>query len=60
MKKKILYFDMDNVLVNFQSGLDQLSEEILQKYEGQLDNVPGLFSLMEPLDGANDAFTNFF
>ena len=58
MKKKILYFDMDNVLVNFQSGLDQLSEEILQKYEGQLDNVPGLFSLMEPLDGAIDAFTN--
>ena len=29
MTKKILYFDMDNVLVNFQSGLDQLSEEVL-------------------------------
>jgi len=56
MTKKILYFDMDNVLVNFQSGLDQLSEETLQKYEGQLDNVPGLFSLMHPLDGAIEAY----
>ena len=52
MTKKILYFDMDNVLVNFQSGLDQLTEETLQEYEGQLDNVLGLFSLMDPLDGA--------
>ena len=47
--KKILYFDMDNVLVNFQSGLDQLTEETLHEYAGQLDNVPGLFSLMDPL-----------
>ena len=56
MTKKILYFDMDNVLVNFQSGLDQLSEETLKKYEGQLDNVPGLFSLMHPLEGAIEAY----
>jgi FMN phosphatase YigB (HAD superfamily) len=25
--KPILYFDMDNVLVDFQSGLDQVPEE---------------------------------
>ena len=56
MMKKILYFDMDNVLVNFQSGLDQLTEETLQEYAGQLDNVPGLFSLMAPLDGALEAY----
>ncbi len=43
MTKKILYFDMDKVLVNFQSGLDQLPEEVLQKYEGQLDKIPGCF-----------------
>ena len=54
--KKILYFDMDNVLVNFQSGLDQLTEETLHEYAGQLDNVPGLFSLMDPLDGALEAY----
>ena len=27
-KKKILYFDMDGVLVDFQSGIDGLSEEV--------------------------------
>ena len=51
-EKKILYFDMDNVLVNFQSGIDQLSEEIIKEYEGRLDEVPEIFSLMTPLLGA--------
>ena len=57
MTKKILYFDMDNVLVNFQSGLDQLSEEVLQQYEGQLDNILSVFSLMKPLDSAIEAYS---
>ena len=57
MSKKIIYFDMDNVLVNFQSGLDQLPEEVLLQYEGQLDNIPGVFSLMKPLNGAIEAYT---
>ena len=56
MTKKILYFDMDNVLVNFQSGIDQLSPEIQQEYEDRLDEVPGIFALMQPIDGAVDAF----
>ena len=29
MKKPILYFDMDNVLVDFQSGIDATSPEVL-------------------------------
>ena len=53
--KKILYFDMDNVLVNFQSGIDQLSDDTLSEYEDRLDEVPGIFSLMKPLDGAIEA-----
>ena len=48
---------MDNVLVNFQSGLSQLPAEVLQQYEGQLYNIPSVFSLMKPLDGAIEAFT---
>ncbi len=48
---------MDNVLVNFQSGLDQVPEAVLQQYEGQLDNIPSVFSLMKPLDGALEAYT---
>ena len=54
--KKILYIDMDNVLVDFQSGIDQLSREIQEEYEGRLDEVPGIFGLMEPMPGAIEAY----
>jgi 5'(3')-deoxyribonucleotidase len=54
-KKKILYFDMDNVLVDFQSGIDRLSEQMKKEYEGRLDEVPGIFRLMQPLPGAMEA-----
>ena len=53
--KKILYFDMDNVLVDFQSGIDQLSEQTLKEYDGFLDEVPNIFGLMKPLAGAVEA-----
>ena len=43
MKKKILYFDMDGVLVDYPSGLAQLSPETLKEYEGRLYAVPGVF-----------------
>ena len=52
MEKKRLYFDMDGVLVNFDSGIAKLSEETKKEYEGRLDEVPGIFSLMEPANGA--------
>lgn len=32
MDKPILYFDMDNVLVDFKSALDKISEDIKIKY----------------------------
>ncbi|MBO7240542.1 MAG: hypothetical protein J6V23_08705 [Bacteroidaceae bacterium] len=50
-----LFFDMDGVLVNFQSGIDKLSEETKREYEGRLDEVPGIFSLMDPMPGAVEA-----
>lgn len=53
---KILYVDMDNVLVAFPSAFPHLSLEILQQYEGRLDEVPGIFSLMEPLPQAIASF----
>lgn len=40
---------MDNVLVDFKTGIDKLNDEIKMKYEGNLDDVPGIFSLMEPM-----------
>ena len=50
--KPILYIDMDNVLVNFESGIDRLDDDTKAEYQGRLDEVPGIFSLMDPMDGA--------
>ncbi|MDR1881500.1 MAG: hypothetical protein LBR26_01810 [Prevotella sp.] len=50
--KKILYIDMDNVLVDFASGIARLSDETKRAYEGNLDDVPDIFSLMEPMPDA--------
>lgn len=54
--KKILYFDMDNVLVDFESALKLVSHETLKKYDGKYDEIPNIFSLMKPIPGAIEAF----
>lgn len=54
MKKRV-FIDMDNVLVDFQSGLDVMSEETKQQYAGRLDEIPGLFGQMKPMAGAIEA-----
>ena len=53
---KILYVDMDNVLVNFQSGIDKLSKDDFYKYKGKHYQVPNIFSMMDPLEGAIEAY----
>jgi 5'(3')-deoxyribonucleotidase len=53
---KILYIDMDNVLVDFRSGITKLPEEVAAKYDRRLDEVPGIFSLMCPMPGAVESF----
>ena len=50
--QKILYLDMDNVLVDFPSAFPRITKELLAAYEGRLDEVPGIFSLMDPLPWA--------
>jgi 5'(3')-deoxyribonucleotidase len=52
MNKKRIYFDMDGVLVDFESGIAKLDEATKEEYKGKLDEVPGIFSLMEPMPGA--------
>ena len=52
MNKKRIYFDMDGVLVDFESGVAKLDEATKEQYKGKLDEVPGIFSLMEPIAGA--------
>jgi 5'(3')-deoxyribonucleotidase len=53
---KILYIDMDNVLVDFKSGIMKLPKDQVAAAGGDLDHVPGIFSLMEPMPGAIKAF----
>ena len=55
MSKKRLYFDMDGVIVDFDSALKLQSEETLKKYEGREDEIPGLFGQMQPMQGAIEA-----
>ena len=55
-RKKILYIDMDGVLVNFQSGIDALSDKIKKEYYDREDEAPNIFSFMKPMPGAIDAF----
>jgi len=54
--KKILYVDMDNVLVDFPSAFPLLPEETRREYDDRLDEVPGIFDLMKPLPHAVEAF----
>ena len=56
MTQKILYIDLDNALVNVQSGIDRLTNAEYCRYENRLDEVPGIYARMEPLPGAIAAF----
>ena len=53
---KTLYIDMDNVLVDFPSGINRLSADLREQYKTDLDEVPGIFGLMDPMPGAIEAF----
>ena len=47
---------MDNVLVDFASGIAKLPERLQIEYQGRIDEVPGIFALMKPLNGAISSF----
>lgn len=53
--KKILFVDMDNVLVDFKSGINRLGQDVQNEFEGKLDEVPGIFALMDPMPSAIEA-----
>ena len=54
--KRVLYVDMDNVLVDFRSAFPRVPTRTRRKYEGRLDDVPGIFALMDPMPGAIESF----
>ena len=55
-KKKIIYVDMDGVLVDFESGIKKAEPDLLTFYKGQYDNIPHIFSWMDPMPGAIESF----
>jgi 5'-nucleotidase len=57
MKKKIIYIDLDGPTVDFESGIAQLHSATKAEYAGRLDEVPGIFGLMQPTVGAIEAIT---
>lgn len=55
MQKKLLYLDMDNVLVDFPSAFPRVPEDVLAAYGDDKDDIPGIFALMDPSEGAVEA-----
>ena len=56
MENQIIYIDMDNVLVDFPSAIPLIPKETLEKYDNHADLVPGIFSMMKPVEGAIEAY----
>jgi 5'-nucleotidase len=54
--KKILYIDMDNVLVDFASAIPRIPSRYLMSHKDNMDEVPGIFSYMDPIPGAINSF----
>ncbi|WNY24999.1 5' nucleotidase, NT5C type [Methanolapillus millepedarum] len=62
--QKILYIDMDNVLVDLESAIEQLDEETRRQRKGDkkagipstYDEIPGIFLLPKPMPGAVESF----
>jgi len=59
IKKKILYVDMDNVLVDFRSAFPHFDSRMIREADAinKADEVDGLFGKMTPMPGAIEAVT---
>lgn len=47
---------MDNVLVDFPSAFSKIPKRYLITHKDNMDEVPGIFSLMDPMPGAIESF----
>jgi len=55
--RKVLYIDMDGVIVDFESAFERLTPEVREQFRGNEDQIPGLFALMTPMSRAVEAVT---
>ena len=67
MEKKRLFVDLDNTLVDFQSGIDKVDPKTREHFTSlwreaykdgkeEWDEVPGIFALMDPMPGGIEAY----
>ena len=42
--------------MDFSSGIARITEQERVRFEGHLDDVPGIFALMDPVDGAIESY----
>ncbi len=55
-QKPIVYFDMDGTMVDFESAKSRLDPVTSIKYNGCIDEAPHIFSMMDPMPGAVEAY----
>ncbi|MDR2671927.1 MAG: hypothetical protein LBC35_01240 [Coriobacteriales bacterium] len=49
---KTVFFDMDDVLVDYSGGYKLVAREELDAAKGKLKDIPGIFARLNPLPGA--------
>jgi hypothetical protein len=52
--KKTLNIDMDNVLVDFPSGMAACDPALLEQFKDCPDEIPGIFALLSPPTSAKE------
>lgn len=50
--KKVLFVDMDNVIVDFVTAFPLIDDEVLEEYLDNKDEIPGIFGKMSPMQDA--------
>jgi len=56
LNKKILYVDMDGVLVDFSKMLNERNLVAKEEIDEYVDNTSGIFENLKPMPGAIEAF----
>ncbi len=54
-KLRTIYIDVDRVLIDYQTVAARLSPSELNIYEGAIEQVPGIFQMLEPVPKSIDA-----
>jgi 5'(3')-deoxyribonucleotidase len=63
MKKKIVYIDMDGVLVDFNKAIEEWFEKnphLKERYKNNPDHIQGLFRNPPPIKGAIEAVNKLY